>query len=156
MIEFECTFPYIKVSACRVNTPCKHFYHHAFLKHLQRLRVILIRAVVHSQRSHAHVALCVFLVSEWEECTHRGRTNCRTRRRERKKGNRAKCQKEDASGCQFECSEPCWAEPTNFELRRCTCQLVPVQGLLWRQQQPQIKMLFERSLVSWRSWDLKE
>lgn len=86
-----------------------------------------------------------FCHSEW---TYALRKNKSLYKEARKKKIMRSAKKEDASSCRFECSEPCWAEPTNFELCRCTCQLIPIRGLPWRQQQSPIKILLVHCLVT--------
>lgn len=144
MIEYECTVPYIKVRACCVNIPCEHFYR-PFLS-------IYMATYVHGiikGRSQLYGLRAPFCVRVWiEGWIHRGRTHFCTKS-QAGKHILPSAKKEDASRCQFECSEPCWAEPSTSELWKLS-----VWGLLWRQQESQIKTQFTYFLVS--IWSLRK
>lgn len=123
MIEFECTLPYTKVSACCVNISCKHFV---------SIRGPLYRPIEETTRLIVHLRWRgprVVVRLDERTCAPRKNTSL-DREAERKTRRKIKqsAKKEDASSCRFGCSEPCWAEPTNFQLCRCTCRLIPIQG----------------------------
>lgn len=125
MIEFECTLPYTKVSACCGNISCE-----------QRPLIQTYRG--NSSADCTFMALCwlrVFTRLDERVCTtreeHIAGQGGRKKKKNTKKKIKQSAKKEDASSCRFGCSEPCWAEPTNFQLCRCTCRLIPIQGLFF-------------------------
>lgn len=151
MIEFECTLPYTKVSACCVNISCKHFV---------SIRGPLYRPIEETTRLIVHLRWRgprVVVRLDERTCAPRKNTSL-DRKAERKTRRKIKqsAKKEDASSCRFGCSEPCWAEPSNFQLCRCTCRLIPIQGGFFCHEDgssSQINLLFLPEPSFTESWE---